>query len=93
MDPEDKDLVVSYLTLRQMIGWAGLLLPFSVRLGAYLFEHIASNTVGNGCTDRSLRWSGCHVVAADPGVDDIHGRRGVERTTRQLVGPPPVGVR
>ncbi len=42
MDPEDKDLVVSYLTLRQMIGWAGLLLPFSVRLGAYLFEHIAS---------------------------------------------------
>ena len=36
------EFVVSYLTLRQMIGWAGLLLPIAVRLGAYLFEGIAS---------------------------------------------------
>jgi hypothetical protein len=32
--------VVSYLTLRQMIGWVGLLMPFAVRIGARYFEHI-----------------------------------------------------
>jgi hypothetical protein len=40
MLPQDKELVVSYLTLRQLIGWAGLLMPFAVRVGAYVFEHI-----------------------------------------------------
>ena len=39
---QDKELVVSYLTLRQMIGWAGLLMPIAVRLGAVLFEGIGS---------------------------------------------------
>jgi hypothetical protein len=39
---EDNTLVVSYLTLRQMIGWVGLLMPFTVRLGALIFEQIHS---------------------------------------------------
>ena len=37
---EPSEYVVSYLTLRQMIGWVGLLMPFAVRIGAGLFEHI-----------------------------------------------------
>ena len=40
-DPES-ELVVSYLTLRQMIGWIGLLMPVAVRLGAIFFEGIYS---------------------------------------------------
>jgi hypothetical protein len=42
MTAQDNELVVSYLTLRQMIGWVGLLMPFAVRLGAMVFEHIHS---------------------------------------------------
>src|SRR5262249_24071556 len=42
MIDQDKELVVSYLTLRQMIGWVGLLMPLSVRLGALLFAGIQS---------------------------------------------------
>jgi hypothetical protein len=42
MTDQDKELVVSYLTLRQMIGWVGLLMPLTVRLGALLFEGIRS---------------------------------------------------
>lgn len=42
MNDQDKDFVVSYLTLRQMIGWAGLVMPFAVRLGAFVFEGIHS---------------------------------------------------
>jgi len=37
---KNSDLVVSYLTLRQMIGGIGLLMPIFVRLGAFWFEHI-----------------------------------------------------
>jgi hypothetical protein len=37
---QPNEYVVSYLTLRQMIGWVGLLMPFAVRIGAGLFEHI-----------------------------------------------------
>jgi hypothetical protein len=40
MDTQDKEFVVSYLTLRQMIGWTGLLMPITVRLGAFIFEGI-----------------------------------------------------
>jgi hypothetical protein len=40
MADQESELVVSYLTLRQMIGWIGLLMPIGVRLGAYLFEGI-----------------------------------------------------
>lgn len=40
MADQDRELVVSYLTLRQMIGWIGLLMPFGVRLGAFFFEGI-----------------------------------------------------
>jgi uncharacterized membrane protein YidH (DUF202 family) len=40
MNDPDQDLVVSYLTLRQMIGWVGLLMPIGVRLGALIFEGI-----------------------------------------------------
>ncbi len=39
---KNSDLVVSYLTLRQMIGAIGLLMPILVRLGGYFFEHIAT---------------------------------------------------
>jgi hypothetical protein len=42
MPDQDKELVVSYLTLRQMIGWTGLLMPVAVRLGAFFFEGIHS---------------------------------------------------
>lgn len=37
---QDSEFVVSYLTLRQMIGGAGLLMPIAVRLGAFIFEGI-----------------------------------------------------
>lgn len=40
MDDQAKEYVVSYLTLRQMIGWCGLLMPIGVRSLAYLFEGI-----------------------------------------------------
>ena len=39
---KNSDLVVSYLTLRQMIGWTGLLMPFVVRIGAMGFQHLAT---------------------------------------------------
>jgi hypothetical protein len=39
----NKNDVISYLTLRQMIGWIGLLMPFAVRLGAFIFENIHTN--------------------------------------------------
>ncbi len=39
---KNPDLVVSYLTLRQMIGVAGLLMPIVVRVGAYFFEGIVT---------------------------------------------------
>jgi len=42
MTDPDKELVVSYLTLRQMIGWVGLLMPIGVRVGALVFEGIGS---------------------------------------------------
>lgn len=42
MNNNDSTLVVSYLTLRQMIGWIGMLMPLAVRLGAYLFQGIYS---------------------------------------------------
>src|SRR5215471_8579567 len=38
----DERYHLSYLTLRQAIGWLALLMPFSVRLGAYWFEGIHS---------------------------------------------------
>jgi hypothetical protein len=41
-----KELVVSYLTLRQMIGWISLLMPIAIRVGAYVFEGVHStNTI------------------------------------------------
>jgi hypothetical protein len=40
MGDQEKELVVSYLTLRQMIGWIGLLMPVTVRLGGFIFEGI-----------------------------------------------------
>ena len=39
---QNEEFVVSYLTLRQMIGWIGLAMPFVVRGGALIFERIAS---------------------------------------------------
>ena len=39
---KNSDLVVSFLTLRQMIGAIGLLMPFLVRLGGHVFEHIST---------------------------------------------------
>ena len=40
MSTQDREWVVSYLTLRQMIGWIGLLMPIAVRVGGYLMERI-----------------------------------------------------
>ena len=37
---KNSDLVVSYLTLRQMIGWIGLVMPFVVRAGAIGFQRL-----------------------------------------------------
>lgn len=42
MSKGESELVISYLTLRQLIGWVGLLMPITVRLGAYVFEGIHS---------------------------------------------------
>src|SRR5262245_250387 len=44
MTRRDEQLVISYLTLRQLIGCAGLLMPIAVRLGALLFEGIQSTS-------------------------------------------------
>lgn len=41
--PLNAELVVSYLKLRQAIGFIGILMPAIVRLGAYYFEGIPSN--------------------------------------------------
>ena len=43
MSTTKNELIVSYLTLRQMIGWIGLLMPFVVRIGASALEGIYSN--------------------------------------------------
>src|SRR3954467_3580780 len=40
MNDQPDDNVVSYLTLRQMIGWVGLFMPIAVRAGAWFFEGI-----------------------------------------------------
>lgn len=41
MSSDDNSLAVSYLTLRKLIGWAGMLMPLIVRLGArVLYPHI-----------------------------------------------------
>lgn len=42
MTDEKSEVVLTYLRLRQMIGWIGLLMPFTVRIIAYLVQHIAS---------------------------------------------------
>ncbi|HUJ14692.1 MAG TPA: DUF998 domain-containing protein [Thermoanaerobaculia bacterium] len=39
---KDEDLLISYLLLRQVIGWSGLLMPFVVRVGAMGFQHLAT---------------------------------------------------
>jgi len=39
MSTQNEDFVVSYLTLRQMIGWIGLLMPLAVRLGIEFVEN------------------------------------------------------
>jgi len=43
-NPLDAELIVSYLTLRKAVGIIGLLMPIIVRIGAYYFEKIPSNT-------------------------------------------------
>ena len=40
MSTIDERYHLSYMTLRQAIGWIGLLMPLSVRIGAMLFEGI-----------------------------------------------------
>jgi len=42
--PLDNEFVISYFTLRKAIGWFGLLLPIVIRLGAWLWEGIFSNS-------------------------------------------------
>ena len=38
--PQDSSLMVSYMTLRQMIGWIGFFMPIAVRLGGLVLEGI-----------------------------------------------------
>lgn len=40
MHAQENDYVASYITLRRMIGWAGLLMPLAVRGGGLLLEGI-----------------------------------------------------
>jgi hypothetical protein len=42
--PPESELVISFLTLRKAIGYLGIAMPIVVRVGAYLFENIPSNT-------------------------------------------------
>jgi len=42
-NPQNAELVVSFLTLRKAIGVIGLLMPIVVRLGAFWLERIPSN--------------------------------------------------
>lgn len=42
MHKPDEQYTLSYLTLRQAIGWIGLGMPIAVRLGAWMFEGVGS---------------------------------------------------
>jgi hypothetical protein len=42
MPTVDERYTLSYMTLRQAIGWLGLFMPLSVRLGGWIFEGIFS---------------------------------------------------
>ena len=42
MNRTDEQFFLPYLTLRQAIGWIGLIMPLLVRLGAWAFEGIRS---------------------------------------------------
>jgi len=46
MDPQN-EMVVSYLTLRQMIGWIGLLMPFGVRIVAFVVEGVSRDSISD----------------------------------------------
>jgi hypothetical protein len=43
MTIQETELIVSYRTLRQTIGYVGLLMPVLVRAGAWFFEHISTS--------------------------------------------------
>jgi hypothetical protein len=43
MHAHQNDYVASYITLRRMIGWAGLLMPLAVRGGGLLLEGITTS--------------------------------------------------
>src|ERR1041384_6321064 len=45
MDDQKRDFVVSYLTLRQMIGWIGLLMPLTVRILAFALEGVSRDSI------------------------------------------------
>jgi hypothetical protein len=38
---QNSEYIISYLTLRQMIGWIGFFMPIVVRCGAYFFENVS----------------------------------------------------
>jgi hypothetical protein len=42
MPIRDEQFYLSYMTLRQAIGWVGLLMPIVVKLGAYIFQGITT---------------------------------------------------
>jgi hypothetical protein len=44
MSPQDKELVASYLRLRQMIGRVALLMPIAVRAGTFILEAVCSTS-------------------------------------------------
>ena len=48
MKTEEEKFYLSYMSLRQAIGWVGLLMPFAVRVGGKLFENITTlNTISD----------------------------------------------
>ena len=55
MADQIREYVVSYLTLRRMIGWVGLLMPFTVRLIAYVVQGIASTDTRSARTTTPAR--------------------------------------
>lgn len=40
--PRNEKYELSYMTLRQAIGWVGLLMPIAVKLGGYVFQGIVT---------------------------------------------------
>ena len=43
---KERSLIISYMTLRQAIGWLGILLPFALLIGNYLISLVTDFETG-----------------------------------------------